>query len=361
MQRLWNGLRLAAHGNIDYILFNIAKSLQMPSNLAPKPLRIAILAYPGCMGLEIFGVADLLLVANLVAKAMGKAPEQAFEVHVVGLQGRMVKAAGGIEIGIKRPRGVYDLLIVPGLEVSQSTQWHAKLASLQAELAYLRKSFARGMPVASVCVGTYLLAEAGLLADRHVTTAWIMAKDLAQRYPALRVSQDAVLLEDGAIITTGAISSSFDLTLHLIRRALGADIASATARIALLPKPRASQAPYVDAQLIAPPAESASASFSGHVVQWLQKRLAEPYSLERLAQAFHVSPRTLMRRVKLETGHSPLTLLQQERVKTAKHLLSTTTWSLEKIVETVGYSDVATFTRLFAREVRETPARYRRR
>jgi transcriptional regulator GlxA family with amidase domain len=333
----------------------------MPSTLAPKPLRIAILAYPGCMGLEIFGVADLLLVANLVAKAMGKAPEQAFEVHVVGLQGRMVRAAGGIDIGIKRPRGVYDLLIVPGLEVSQSAQWHGKLAGLQAELAYLRKSFARGMPLASVCVGTYLLAEAGLLADRHVTTAWIMAKDLAQRYPQLRVSQDDVLLEDGAIITTGAISSTFDLALHLIKRSLGADIASATARIALLPKPRASQAPYVDAQLMAAPAASASASFSSHVIQWLQKRLAEPYSLERLAQAFHVSPRTLMRRVKAETGHSPLTLLQQERVKKAKHLLSTTTWSLEKIVETVGYRDVATFTRLFAREVRETPARYRRR
>lgn len=329
--------------------------------LAPKPQRIAILAYPGCMGLEIFGVADLLLVANLVAKAMGKAPEQAFEVHVVGLQGRMVRAAGGIELGIKRPRGVYDLLIVPGLEVSQSTQWHAKLSTLHAELVYLRKSFARGIPVASVCVGTYLLAEAGLLADRHVTTAWIMAKDLAQRYPALRVSQDAILLEDGAIITTGAISSSFDLALFLIKRTLGADIASATARIALLPKPRASQAPYVDAQLIAPPAASASTSFSSHVIQWLQKRMAEPYNLDRLAQAFHVSPRTLMRRVKSETGHSPLTLLQQERVNQAKHLLLTTSWSLEKIVETIGYSDTATFSRLFVREVGETPARYRRR
>jgi AraC-like DNA-binding protein len=68
-----------------------------------------------------------------------------------------------------------------------------------------------------------------------------------------------------------------------------------------------------------------------------------------------------MRRVKSETGHSPLTLLQQERVNQAKHLLHTTTWSLEKIVETVGYSDTATFTRLFTREVGETPARYRRR
>jgi transcriptional regulator GlxA family with amidase domain len=333
----------------------------------PKPLRIAILAYADCMGLEIFGVADVLLVANLVAQGMGKTHAKPFDIRVVGLHGRVVQAAGGIGLGVTRPRGKFDLLIVPGLQVSQATQWAAKLSGLHAELAYIKKSFARGTQVASVCVGTYLLAEAGLLDDRHATTAWIMAKDLAQRYPGVRVSPDAVLLQDGAIITTGAISSTFDLALHLVKLQLGADVASATARIALLPKPRASQAPYVDSQLIAKPdissASSANAlpSFSGSVTQWLTQRLPEPYDLARLAQAFHVSPRTLMRRVKIETGHSPLTLLQQERVNQAKQLLQNSTWSIAKIVEAVGYSDIATFSRLFVRQVGETPARYRKR
>jgi transcriptional regulator GlxA family with amidase domain len=325
------------------------------------PLRIAVLAYNGCMGLEIFGVTDMLLVANHVAHAMGRSTSSATQVSVVSVRGRNVKAAGGIIIEAHIPRGKFDLLIVPGLEVVQSTQWSAKLARLEAELAFIRKSFSRGTPVASICVGAFLLAEAGILQGRQATTAWIMAKDLAERYPSVRVSPDAMLIEDGAVITSGAMSATFDLALHLIKRTLGADIASATARIALLPKPRASQAPYVDAQLIAPSAASANTSFSSHVIQWLQKRMAEPYNLERLAQAFHVSPRTLMRRVKSETGHSPLTLLQQERVNQAKHLLQTTSWSLEKIVEAVGYSDTATFTRLFTREVGETPARYRRR
>jgi transcriptional regulator GlxA family with amidase domain len=327
-------------------------------NEMKTPVRIAILAYPGCMGIEVFGVADVLLMANLVAQGMGKLNYHPLEVHVVGLQGSMVKAAGGIPIGIKRPRGAFDLLIVPGLEVSQSLQWPAKLARLQAELAFIRKAFARGTPVASVCVGTYLLAEAGLLDGRRATTAWIMAKDLARRYPSVTVSADAVLLEDGAVITTGAVSSTFDLAIHLVKRGLGADVATATARIALLPAQRASQAPYVDAKLITP---STLTSFSGGVAQWLGQRLAQPYDLTRLAQAFHVSSRTLLRRVKAETGASPLTLLQQARVDRAKHLLSTTNGSIPRIVEAVGYADLGTFSRLFTKLVGETPARYRRR
>jgi transcriptional regulator GlxA family with amidase domain len=322
-----------------------------------KPVRIAILAYPGCMGIEVFGVADVLLIANLVAQGMGKLNFQTLEIHVVGLQGRMVNAAGGIPIGIKRPRGAFDLLIVPGLEINQSVQWITKLQNLQAELAYIRKTFARGTPVASVCVGAYLLAEAGLLDGRHVTTAWIMAKDLAQRYPLANVSPDAVLLEDGAVITTGAVSSTFDLGMHLIKRSLGADVATATARIALLPKQRISQAPYVDPQLI----EHNLPSFSAGVARWLEQRLTQPYNLERLAQAFHISSRTLLRRVKAETANSPLTLLQQARVEKAKQLLSTTSWSIIRIVEAVGYTDPATFSQLFAKLVGETPARYRRR
>jgi transcriptional regulator GlxA family with amidase domain len=323
----------------------------------PKPFRIALLAYDGCMGLEIFGITDVLLVANHVAQAMGKTEAAPLEVRVISMQGRMVRAAGGIALGTQRPSGAFDVLIVPGLEVTQSTQWPAKLVRLQPELAYIRKSFARGTQVASVCVGSFLLGEAGLLEGRHVTTAWIMAEDLASRYPLARVDPHAVVLVDGAVTTTGAISSTFDLALQLVRRTLGADVASATARIALLPKPRASQAPYVDAELIAPRLPS----FSASVAQWLAQRITEPYNLPRLAHAFHVSPRTLMRRVKAETAHSPLALLQQARVARARQLLNTTSWSIQRIVESVGYADLPTFSRLFVSQVGETPARFRSR
>lgn len=321
------------------------------------PLRVAILVYEGGLGTEIFGPLDALLIANRIARAFGNTGPEPFDVHLVAVTGRSVKVAGGISVGVTRPSGAFDLLIVPGLEIDRRVDWDVKLAILKPELAFIRKTFASGTPVASICVGAFLLGEAGLLSGRNVTTSWMFSSELARRYPTAHLSADAILVEDGAVITTGAVSSTFDLAIHIVKQAMGARLATATARIALLPSPRASQAPYVDTALIA----HSLPSFSQSVVQWLAARLAESYDLERVAQAFHVSSRTLLRRVKAETGESPLTLLQHARVDRAKQLLSTTTHSIARITEEVGYSDVATFSRLFARRVGETPARFRRR
>jgi transcriptional regulator GlxA family with amidase domain len=319
-------------------------------------MRIAILAYAGCMGTEIFGVADILLIASNLARALGKSTVPAYEVQVVAPVGRMVVVAGGFTVGVQRPAGVYDLLIVPGLEIRQLDAWEQKLGALKKELAFIRKAFASGTAVAAVCVGTFLLGEAGLLTARHATTAWLCAAELRKRYPTARVDADAILLEDGAVITTGAVSSVFDLAIHVVKRTLGADVAAATARLALLPPARASQAPYVDVTLLA----TTLPSFSQNVVQWMCTRLSEPYDLERLALAFHVSSRTLLRRVKQQTGQTPLSLLQQARVEKAKTLLRNTSWGLVRITEAVGYTDVPTFSRMFAGSVGATPAQFRR-
>lgn len=322
-----------------------------------KPLRIAILAYEGSLGVEIFGLLDTLLIANRIARAFGNMGPEPFDVHLLGLAGRNVHFAGGIRVGVSRPSGAFDLLIVPGLEMDRRVDWDVKLASLQRELGFIRKTFAGGTAVASICIGAFLLGEAGLLSHRKVTTSWMFSGELARRFPTVHLSDDAILVEDGAVITTGAISSAFDLAIHIIKRTAGAKLATATARIGLLPSPRASQAPYVDTTLI----ENKLPLFSQNVMQWLDARLTEGYDLERVAQAFHVSPRTLLRRVKTEAGMSPLTLLQRARVNKAKQLLDSTSYSLARITEEVGYSDVATFSRLFAGLVGETPARFRRR
>ncbi len=330
-----------------------------------RPLRIAILAYPGCMGTEIFGVADVLLIAGHIAASLQRARRKPvatpmgtpFEIEVIGLAGRSVMVAGGLTVGAQRPSGRYDLLVVPGLEIARLDEWDQKLAPLQRELGFIRKTFAGGTAVAAVCVGTFLLGEAGLLAGRKATTAWLCAAQLASRYPETTLRADAVLVEDGAVTSTGAVSSAFDLAIHLVKKTLGAEVASATARVALLSSARTSQAPFVDTALLA----NSLPAFSQSVAQWLAQRLTEAYDLERLALAFHVSARTLLRRVKEQTGQSPLTLLQQARVDKAKQLLNNSNWSIARITEAVGYADVPTFSRLFASRVGETPARYRRR
>jgi transcriptional regulator GlxA family with amidase domain len=322
-----------------------------------KTVRLAVLAYPGCMPTQLFGIADVLRVASDIGQGMGKKRERPVTVELIGLNGRQVTVAGGQTVQVKPPAGRYDLLIVPGLEIRRPTDWSARLAPLSPEVAFIRRRFARGTAVASVCLGAFLLGEAGLLDGRHATTAWLFADDLAARYPQAMLDADAILQEDGAVMTSGAVSAVFDMAIALVKRYWGAEVATATARVALLPSQRPSQSPYVDATLI----ESRLPTFSQNLTQWFDARLTERYALANVAQAFHISGRTLMRRVKAETGLSPLVLLQNARMEKAKQLLRATHWPIARIIDAVGYSDPASFTRLFTRLVGESPARYRRR
>jgi transcriptional regulator GlxA family with amidase domain len=323
-----------------------------------KTWRIGVLAYPGCMGTQVFGMAELLRLALDLAEARRPGAHPLLEVQVLGLRGRSVAIAGGTVISTRAPRGRYDALIVPGMEINHRVDWDRALAPLAPECAYVRRAYAAGTPVASVCIGAFLLGEAGLLQGRRATTAWLFAQALGQRYPGTTVDGSAMLLDDAGVVTTGAVSSAFDLAIHLVKHTLGADIATATARVSLLPAERQSQAPFVDARLLPP---QRLPSFSQQISQWLHSRLAQPFQLDALATAFLVSPSTLLRRVKAETGQTPLAMLQAARVERAKQLLHSTPHSLAQITEAVGYSDVASFSRLFGRLVGESPARYRKR
>lgn len=322
-----------------------------------KTIRIAVLAYPGCMPTQLFGIADVLRIASDIDGSLATRRSLLLDVELIGIASQKVTVAGGLSLQVKRPVGTYDLLIVPGLETRRQQDWSSKLTPLSREVNFIRKSFSRGTMVASICVGAFLLGEAGLLNGRKVTTAWLFAGDLAARYPAAKLNSNAILLEDGGVITSAAVSAAFDLAIFLIKRHLGVEVATATANATLLPAQRASQSPYVDSKLL----ELGTPTFSQNLQHWFGARLTEGYDLERVALAFHVSSRTLMRKVKAETGKSPLTLLQEARVERSKILLKDTSWPMIRIIEAVGYSDAASFARLFTKHVGETPAKYRRR
>ncbi|MFG3114192.1 GlxA family transcriptional regulator [Streptomyces sp. NPDC048197] len=315
----------------------------------PGALRVGVLAYPDCFASEVFGVPDLLTMAGHVAGP--GAPR--YQVSVVSPR-RRVTASGGASLEV-RPLREVDVLVVPGFELRPGTDLDARLARLSPEIAAIRAQAAAGTAVVSLCVGAFLLAEAGLLDRRRATTSWLHAGELARRCPDTDVRPEHLVVTDTGVTTTAAFSAMYDFALDLIRRHNGAQVARTTARLALVDDARTSQTPYVDPRLLPQPGRE----FSQQVMRALDQTVAERYDLAALADTFRVSTRTLLRRFAEETGRSPLAHLQASRVRRARHLLETTDRTVAAVAAAVGYQDPGTFAALFARHTGHRPSVYR--
>ncbi|MGW7822439.1 GlxA family transcriptional regulator [Streptomyces puniciscabiei] len=315
----------------------------------PGALRVGVLAYPDCFASEVFGVPDLLTMAGHVAGR--DAP--GYRVSVVSPR-RRVTASGGASLDV-RPLREADVLVVPGFELRPDTDLDARLARLAPEIAAIRAQAAAGTAVVSLCVGAFLLAEAGLLDRRRATTSWLHAGELARRCPDADVRPEHLVVTDTGVTTTAAFSAMYDFALDLIRRHDGDRVARTTARLALVDDTRTSQAPYVDPRLLPQPGRE----FSQRVMRHLDQNLDARYDLAALADAFRVSTRTLLRRFAEETGRSPLAHLQASRVSRARHLLETTDRTVAAVAAAVGYQDPGSFAALFARHTGHRPSAYR--
>ncbi|MGW7052896.1 GlxA family transcriptional regulator [Streptomyces sp. NPDC054887] len=315
----------------------------------PSALRVGVLAYADCFASEVFGVPDLLTMAGHVAGP--DAP--GYRVSVVSPR-RRVTASGGARLDV-RPLREVDVLVVPGFELRPDTDLDKRLARLGPEIATIRAQAAAGTAVVSLCVGAFLLAEAGLLDRRRATTSWLYADELARRCPDADVRPEYLVVTDAGVTTTAAFSAMYDFALDLIRRHDGARVARTTARLALVDYARTDQTPYVDPRLLPRPGRE----FSQRVMRRLDQNLTERYDLTALADAFQVSTRTLLRRFAEETGRSPLAHLQASRVRRARHLLETTDRTVAAVAAAVGYQDPGTFAALFTRHTGHRPSAYR--
>jgi len=316
--------------------------------------RVGVLVYEGCFASEAFAVLDVLTLANRVAEFSGDPAPFIPTIHAA--RPGVVPTSGGFGVRALRMNYSLDLLVVPGFDLSPGQDIDGRLKRSQDEIALLRRVAARSISTASICVGAFLLGEAGMLDGRRATTAWLFADELGKRHPDATVDRNALLIEDGPVTTTGAFSASLDLALHLVRMRAGASVARTTSKITLTTPGRTMQSPYIDETLD----DSVKQAFSTNVRRDLLDDLDQQYDLTALAAAHHVSTRTMLRRFRAETGQTPLDFLQAARVSRAKQLLEATDLSVEQIARSVSYQDTGTFRRLFSGAVGLTPSDYRR-
>jgi transcriptional regulator GlxA family with amidase domain len=247
-------------------------------------------------------------------------------------------------------------VIVPGIAVIEPEALSAALTRLAPLSRWLAERHALGVSIAATCTGPFLLAEAGLLDGRSATTTTWFAEVFEQRYPAVQLDAAATLVEAGRITTSGGAFSYIDLTVHLVERLAGKELARALARFVVMDNRRE---PHTH-ELIAHHVRHHDPLIL-KAEKWMRAHLKREIRIDEMADHLAVSARTLMRRFKERTGESPSAYLQKLRVEAAKALLAGTHHRIEQIPERVGYRDESTFRRLFKKHAGVSPREYRRR
>ncbi len=319
-------------------------------------LRVALLAYDGCISSSVVQPLDGLRIANTLAHLQRPGTIPPLEVTMVGAKAGAARASSGVrfDVGVARP-DEFDVLLVPALDYRNTGELFERMDALRAERQLIRRCAEAGKRLVGNCSGSVLLAEAGVLDGRRATTSWWLAGLYRQRYPNIELAADEVVVEDGPVITTGAATASYEATLRLVELAGGEALAQNVSRLLLVDRQRQSQAPYVSMALTA----KARQPLSERAERWLQKNLHESISIAALAEHCRVSERTLLRRFHADFDATPLEYVQKLRVERAKALLESTVLSFEEIVGRCGYQDVSSFRRLFKEVTQLTPNDYR--
>jgi transcriptional regulator GlxA family with amidase domain len=322
---------------------------------ANAPRIIEMLAYPAVQLLDVTGPLQVFATANdLVTQAGGAAPYVLRVVAKAGQDGKGVTASAGLGIAagpLPRAGAVVDTLLVaggPGVEA----------AIADPELVdWVRQRVKKTRRVGSVCTGAFLLAASGALDGRRAATHWSVCKELARRYPAVKVEADPIFVRDGAVWTSAGVTAGIDLALALVEQDLGRTVALAVARylVVFLKRP-GGQSQFSEALSL----QSAEDEF-GALHDWIGKHLADDISLPRLADQAGMSERSFSRHYAEATGQTPARAVERLRVEAARRLLSETRLPVKRISQRCGFGSEETMRRSFLRVLAATPQDYRSR
>ncbi|WMD21529.1 helix-turn-helix domain-containing protein [Achromobacter seleniivolatilans] len=310
-------------------------------------MRLTVLALDGCFDTGLSAILDAFTTANELAALEGSAASPPFDIKVIGMR-RDVRTGLGLRVPVEpaSAMGKPDWLVLPAIATKMPEQLLPALArrDVADAMELMRQSHAEGVKIAAACIGTFVLAESGLLNGQEATTSWWLAPLFRQRYPQVRLDSGRMMVPSGDFTTAGAAMGHLDLALWLLNQASPA-LASVVVRY-LLVDARPSQAPYMIPDHLAR-ADPLVERFE----RWARSRLAQGFSLDAAAEALATSTRTLQRRIEAVLGKSPLSYFQDLRVERAVHLLRTTRLNIEAIAAQVGYADGATLRTLLRRRL----------
>jgi transcriptional regulator GlxA family with amidase domain len=276
--------------------------------------------------------------------ANGVSRERFYDIHLLSETGKRIANSLGrtTDTELMGERSYDTLLLGAATEIVPPTP---------RTVAFLRDAAASTRRIASICIGAFTLAEAGLLDGRRATTHWAYAQELQQRFPKVKVEMDRIFVADGPIWTSAGMTAGIDLALGLVERDMGQDIARATARTMVVHHRRAGGQSQHSAMLEL----DAKSDRVQTALAYARKNLREPLTVEKLAEAACLSPRQFGRVFKAETGQSPAKAIENLRLEVARFMLEQGRLPVEEIARETGFGDRERMRRSFLRTFGQTP------
>lgn len=308
----------------------------------PVLLKIGFLLPPG---FQIMGLA----AASAFELANTTARERLYDIGFYSALGGPVVNSFGASVETQPlARRRLDTLIVCGL-VAPAPSEAPLLVRLRAASRLARRT-------ASVCTGTFLLGEAGLIDGRHVTTHWLFARELQEQFPAARVDADRIFINDGPVWTSAGMSTGIDLALGLIEADYGAELAASVAKKLVVYHRRAGGQSQHSALLDL----GAKSDRIQHVLEYARNNLRSGLSVAELAAVAHLSPRQFSRAFTAETGQSPAKAIEHLRLEAARLMIEQSHRTIEEIAAETGFIETERMRRAFLRTYGQPPQALRR-
>ncbi len=328
-----------------------------PSQEITKSRRIGVLVWPGCDVLDVCGPIDVFFYAKYWLQRYGRICEPGYQCDIVAATPGPIKTTCGIELiathSYSDIEDGLDTLVVVGGAMAEE-------ASTDQSLVECARSMApRARRVASICTGAFILAAAGLLHHRRVTTHWMYSGTLAVAYPSIEVDASLIFARDGNIYSSGGITAGIDLALALVEEDLGQEIALAVARtVVVFPRRPGGQSQF-----------SAYVKFRDggkrpeieELLAWILGHPGEDLSVQALADRMGMSPRNFARLFRSEIGETPAHFADRARADAARLKLEQSSLPVETIAEQCGFGNAERMRRSFQRLFKVSPLDYRAR
>jgi len=318
-------------------------------------LDVTIVLLEGGYASTAIAPVEVFQSAGLLWNSLrGNPPQPRFRVRTATIDGAPVRSACSVGLLPDCSIGEIehsDIVVVP------SCGKDATLPGVRESplLPWLKKMYDGGAYLASVCSGVVFLAECGLLDGRQATTHWAVAESLRERYPKVRWHPEQFVTEDGRVFCSGGVYAAVDLSLYMVEKFCGHEIALQCAKSLLVSMPRSLQSGYAVVLLARPHGDDRVKKAE----EYMQRHFEGDVTIETLADKLGMSPRNFVRRFKAATGRLPNAYLQMLRIAAAKEMLEEGRLPVQNICETIGYENVAFFREVFKRHTGMTPAGYR--